>query len=168
MSEERSNPPRPGLQTETQTQTLSRNSSSPASIVKMVLSEMGLVSLWNSPRDVKLLCGQRCVRMLGYGVSTLVLVAYLDLLGIRKTEIGLFMTLTLAGDICISFFLTLFADALGRRATLALGALMMTGSGVIFALFGSYWVLLIAAIVGVISPKYVNITLDKMKTAGGF
>jgi MFS family permease len=123
------------------------------SLAKRVLSELGLTSLWDSPRDVKLLCGQRFVRMLGYGVSTLILVAYLDGLGIGKTEIGLFMTLTLAGDICISFVLTLFADALGRKATLALGAVLMTGSGVVFASFGTYWILLVAAIVGVISPK---------------
>ncbi|KAI3320278.1 MFS general substrate transporter [Xylariaceae sp. AK1471] len=123
------------------------------SIAKRVLSELGLISLWNSPRDVKLLCAQRFIRMLGYGVSTLILVAYLDRLGIRKTEIGLFMTLTLAGDICISFFLTLFADALGRKVTLALGALLMTGSGVVFASSGTYWILLVAAIVGVISPN---------------
>ncbi|KAI0438394.1 major facilitator superfamily domain-containing protein [Xylaria telfairii] len=123
------------------------------SLMKSVLSELGLVSLWNSPRDIKLLCGQRFVRMLGYGVSTLILVAYLDALGNRKTEIGLFMTLTLVGDICISFFLTLFADALGRKATLAVGALLMTGSGAVFAWFGTYWILLVAAIVGVISPN---------------
>ncbi|KAI0483825.1 major facilitator superfamily domain-containing protein [Xylaria cf. heliscus] len=132
---------------------------SPTTIAKMgslarsVLSELGLISLWNSPSDIKLLCGQRFVRMLGYGVSTLILVAYLDALGNRKTEIGLFMTLTLAGDICISFFLTLFADALGRKATLAVGALLMTGSGIVFAWFGTYWILLIAAVVGVISPN---------------
>ncbi|GAW21986.1 hypothetical protein ANO14919_115170 [Xylariales sp. No.14919] len=118
-----------------------------------VLLEIGLISLWESPRDVKLLCGQRFVRMLGYGTSTLILVAYLDALGNPKTKIGVFMTLTLVGDICISFFLTLFADKLGRKATLAFGALLMTGSGVVFALSCTYWILLIAAIVGVISPN---------------
>ncbi|TGJ81884.1 hypothetical protein E0Z10_g6868 [Xylaria hypoxylon] len=122
-------------------------------IANRLLSEVGLISLWESPRDVKLLCGQRFVRMLGYGISTLILVAYLDALGNQKTKIGLFMTLTLVGDICISFFLTLFADKLGRKATLAFGALLMTGSGVVFALSRTYWVLLIAAIVGVISPN---------------
>ncbi|KAJ2984606.1 hypothetical protein NUW58_g5972 [Xylaria curta] len=123
------------------------------SFVESALSELGLISLWESTVDIKLLCAQRFVRMLGYGVSTLILVAYLDALGNRKTEIGLFMTLTLAGDICISFFLTLFADALGRKATLALGALLMAGSGIVFACFGTYWILLVAAIVGVISPN---------------
>ncbi|KAI1369960.1 major facilitator superfamily domain-containing protein [Xylaria arbuscula] len=123
------------------------------SIANRVLSELGLISLWDSPRDVKLLCAQRFVRMLGYGVSTLILVAYLAALGNQKTEIGFFMTLTLIGDTCISFFLTLFADALGRKATLALGAVLMAASGVVFAMFGTYWILLIAAIVGVISPN---------------
>lgn len=123
------------------------------SLAKGALSELGLLSLWNSPTDIKLLCAQRFVRMLGYGVSTLVLVAYLDALGNRKTEIGLFMTLALVGDSIISLFLTLFADALGRRAVLAVGALLMTGSGVVFALFESYWILVLGAIVGVISPK---------------
>lgn len=123
------------------------------SLAKRVLAELGLISLYSSSRDVKVLCMQRFVRMLAYGMSTLILVAYLDALGIGKTKIGLFMTLTLVGDICISFFLTLFADALGRKAILALGAVLMTASGVVFALFGTYWVLLAAAILGVISPK---------------
>lgn len=65
------------------------------------------------------------------------------------------MTLTLVGDTMISFVLTLFADALGRKAILALGALLMAAAGVVFAIFGNYWVLLGAAIVGVISPRYV-------------
>ncbi|KAI2628775.1 MFS general substrate transporter [Hypoxylon sp. NC1633] len=122
-------------------------------ILRRVLDELGLVTMYASSRDVKLLCLQRFVRMFAYGLSTLILVAYLDGLGNPKTRIGLFMTLTMVGDICISFFLTLFADALGRRAVLALGALMMTASGVVFALFGEFWVLLVAAMIGVISPS---------------
>lgn len=123
-------------------------------LLKRILEELGLVSMYVSSRDVKLLCLQRFVRMFAYGISTLILVAYLDALTIPKTQIGLFMTLTLVGDTCLSFFLTLFADALGRRAILALGAILMSASGVVFALFGTYWVLLIAAIIGVISPRY--------------
>ena len=63
------------------------------------------------------------------------------------------MTLTLVGDTMISFLLTLFADKLGRRAILALGAGLMAASGVVFALAGNYWILLLAAVVGVISPR---------------
>ncbi len=119
------------------------------------LEELGLVSLWSSTIDVKLLCSQRFVRLFAYGGSTLILVSYLHELGISKERIGLFMTLTLIGDLAISFILTLFADALGRRSILALGALLMSAAGAIFALFGNYWILLLAAIIGVISPRFV-------------
>ena len=118
-----------------------------------ILEELGLVSLYRSSRDVKLLCLQRFVRLFAYGISALILVAYLETLGSTKTEIGLFMTLTLVGDVCISLLLTLFADGLGRKAVLALGAILMVASGVVFAVSGTYWVLLIAAIAGVISPR---------------
>jgi predicted MFS family arabinose efflux permease len=119
------------------------------------LEELGLVSLWSSTLDVKLLCTQRFVRLFAYGGSTLILVAYLEQLEVSKQKIGLFMTLTLIGDTVISLVLTLFADGLGRKSILALGAGLMAMSGVVFALSGNYWVLLVAAIVGVISPRYV-------------
>lgn len=121
-----------------------------------VLEEVGLTSLWSSTFDTKLLCMQRFARHLSYGGVALILVAYLDELSISKARIGLFMTLTLVGDIIISLFLTAFADGLGRKATLALGALLMSASGVAFGLSGNYWVLLLAAILGVISPRYIT------------
>ncbi|GKZ77864.1 hypothetical protein AnigIFM56816_000654 [Aspergillus niger] len=118
-----------------------------------ILAELGLTSVWQSPRDVKLLCAQRFVRLFAYGGSTLILAAYLSALGISDERIGLFMTLTLVGDVAISFLLTLFADAMGRRAVLALGSALMVGSGILFASVGNYWVLLAAAVFGVISPS---------------
>jgi predicted MFS family arabinose efflux permease len=117
------------------------------------LEELGLLSLWSSPFDTKLLCAQRFVRLFAYGSSTLILVSYLSALGISKERIGLFMTLTLIGDTVLSFVLTIFADSLGRRMIMAMGTLMMAASGVIFALCGNYWVLLVAAVIGVISPR---------------
>jgi len=116
------------------------------------LDELGLVSLWRSPRDVKLLCLQRLVRMAAYGASALILVAYLRALDISPARAGVFMTLTAAGDAAVSFVLTLFADALGRRAVLAAGAALVAVAGVAFALARGYWVLLAAAVVGVVSP----------------
>ena len=123
----------------------------PARYLTRVLEELGLVSIYQSPLDI-----QRFVRLFAYGGSTLILVAYLSALGHSESRIGLFMTLTLVGDTIISFFLTLIADGLGRKAILALGALLMAASGVIFGLSGNYWVLLAAAIFGVISPRYDN------------
>lgn len=53
----------------------------------------------------------------------------------------------------VSLALTLVADRLGRRRILLLGALLMTLSGTVFATISNYWILLLAAIVGVISPS---------------
>lgn len=120
--------------------------------IHKVFEELGLVSLYQSTKDIKILCVQRFIRLFAYGASTLVLVAFLRELGISTTRVGLFMTLTLSGDIVISFLLALFADGVGRRAVLALGAILMTASGIVFATSSNYWILLAAAILGVISP----------------
>ncbi|KAJ6115170.1 Major facilitator superfamily domain general substrate transporter [Penicillium sp. IBT 16267x] len=122
-------------------------------VITNTLNELGLLTLWRSPRDVKFLCAQRFVRLFAYGGSTLILASYLSAIGIPDDRIGLFMTLTLVGDVVISFFLTLFADAMGRKAVLALGSLLMAGSGLVFAMTGNYWILLAAAVFGVISPS---------------
>ncbi|KAF4970322.1 hypothetical protein FSARC_2642 [Fusarium sarcochroum] len=122
------------------------------SAARKVLEELGIVSLYHSTNDVKILCAQRFIRLFAYGSSTLVLVAFLRELDISTTRVGLFMTLTLGGDIVISFLLAMFADGVGRRAVLALGAILMTASGMVFATSSNYWVLLAAAILGVISP----------------
>ena len=62
------------------------------------------------------------------------------------------MTLTLLGDAAISYSLTILADKVGRRRILLAGSLLMVLSGTTFAFSKNYYVLLFAAIVGVISP----------------
>jgi MFS family permease len=119
---------------------------------KAFLRELGLVTLYHSPIDTKILILQRFVRLFAYGGSTLILASYLSDLGNEDQQIGLFMTLTLVGDVFISFLLTLVADQLGRRWILVLGAALMCASGVVFGLSGNFWILLAAAILGVISP----------------
>ena len=115
--------------------------------------ELGVYSILHSSRDTKLLCLQRFTRLFAYGASTLILALYLSSLGSSDARIGLFMTLTLLGDVVISFLLTLVADGLGRRRILVLGAALMSASGVIFATSGNYWILVAASIFGVISPR---------------
>ncbi|KAG9232091.1 major facilitator superfamily domain-containing protein [Amylocarpus encephaloides] len=117
------------------------------------LRELGLAAVWTSDYNVKLLYIQRFVRRFAYGGSTLILVDYLSTIGVSEAQIGLFMTLTLIGDVGISLVLTTFADGLGRRAVLAVGAISMAFSGVVFAMSSNFWLLLFAAIFGVISPS---------------
>lgn len=89
--------------------------------------------------------------MFAYGGAALVLAVFLWVDG-YGTQIGTFMTLTLLGDAAISYLLTIVADKLGRRRVLMAGSLLMVVSGTVFALTKNYYLLLLAAIVGVICP----------------
>lgn len=133
--------------------TMSSSGTKTSSMKFNIIEELGLLSLSNASGDVRNFCAQRFIRLFAYGGSTLVLVLYLRSLGISDERIGAFMTLTLCGDVFISLVLTVVADALGRKAILAGGALLMAASGIVFATNGNYWILLIAAIFGVISPR---------------
>jgi MFS family permease len=82
-----------------------------------------------------------------------VLIIFLREIGFSDRSVGLFLSATLLGDVLLSLFVTWTADAFGRRRMLALGSLLMCGSGVAFALSRNYIVLLVSAIVGIVSPS---------------
>jgi MFS family permease len=113
--------------------------------------ESGLQSLHATGLDAVLIISARTCRMLANGAAVLILALFFDELHTSESRIGLFMSLTLAGDVILSLLLTLVADRIGRRRTLFFGAVLMLCSGTVFALFENYWLLLTAAVVGVIS-----------------
>ncbi|MCJ1433532.1 hypothetical protein MMC27_002895 [Xylographa pallens] len=127
------------------------------SLLSHLTTELGLRSIYHSPRDTKLLCLQRFVRLSAFGLSTLILVLHLSGLGISDARIGLFMTLTLLGDVASTSCLAILADGLGRRTTLMLAAALMSASGAVFALSGSYWALVAASVLGIMSPSGAEI-----------
>ena len=91
--------------------------------------------------------------MFGYGAVSVVLVLYLAGIGIDARRIGLLLTLTLLGDVAVSLLLTTRADRIGRRRTLIAGAILMAAAAAVFASTHNFWLLLIAATIGVISPS---------------
>ncbi|RLV90508.1 putative membrane protein [Spathaspora sp. JA1] len=91
--------------------------------------------------------------MASYGLTNQVLTLYLKAINISEERIGIFMTLTLIGDTLISYFLTWNADRIGRRVVMIIGTIMMFGAGIVFAVSSHFWILLVAAIIGVISPS---------------
>lgn len=107
----------------------------------------------NLSRDGTLLFMTRVVRLFAYGFLSIVLVLYLEQIGLNGYQIGLLLALTLVGDTVISLFITTRADRTGRKRMLIIGAILMLFAGVIFALTRDFVVLLIAAIIGVISPS---------------
>ena len=103
--------------------------------------------------DVRLLFTTRIFRLFAYGLVSVVLVLHLAEAGLSESQIGLLLTLTLLGDAAISLWITTRADRVGRRRMLLLGALLMIVAGVLFAGARSFWLLLLAATFGVISPS---------------
>src|SRR3954453_12506795 len=105
------------------------------------------------PLDARLLFTARIVRLFAYGFVAVVLVFFLSAIGLDDPRIGLLLSLTLAGDVIVSLFLTTRADAIGRKRTLLVGALLMIGAAVVFAITRDFTLLVLAATIGVISPS---------------
>ncbi len=106
-----------------------------------------------SKTDLALLFVTRFTRLFAYGMLSVVLALYLAEAGWDGKQIGLLFTLTLLGDAALSLVITTFADRMGRRRMLVLGAILLLAAGAAFALTRNFGLLALAAIIGVISPS---------------
>ena len=104
-------------------------------------------------RPARTLFVTRMVRMCAYGFLSIVLVLYLAQAGLTETQIGLLLSLTLLGDTLISLWITTTADRFGRKRMLLIGAVLMMFAALAFILTRNFSLLLLAAVVGVISPS---------------
>ena len=104
-------------------------------------------------RDTCLLFATRFIRLFAYGSLSVVLVFYLISVGLTEPQTGLLLTLTLLGDTVVSLVIATRADRVGRRRMLFVGAILMAAAGLVFASTRNFWLLLLAATVGVVSPS---------------
>jgi MFS family permease len=114
---------------------------------------MNRSALQHLTRDGALLFVTRFVRLFSYGALSVVLVFYLTGLGLSEAQTGMLLTLTLLGDTVVSLLLTTQADRIGRRRMLIAGAILMAGAGLAFACTSSFFFLVVAGTIGVISPS---------------
>lgn len=113
--------------------------------------ESGLSSVYNTGRDAWLIIISRTCRTFAFGAVGLIIALFFAELNFSDFQIGLFMTLTILGDVLLGLCLSLVADSFGRRRVLLIGGFLMIVAGASFLLFENYWVLLFAAVVGVVS-----------------
>jgi MFS family permease len=104
-------------------------------------------------RDGRILFSTRILRLFAYGFLSVILALYLSELGLSEVNIGLLLTLILLGDTAISLWITTNADRIGRQRMLFAGAMLMIFAAVLFAATQNYFLLLLAATIGVISPS---------------
>lgn len=95
----------------------------------------------------------RAIRLFAYGLLAVILALYLVERSLSAEQIGLVLSATLAGDAAITLLLTTRADRFGRRRTLLIGCGLMVSGAVVFALTDNLAILIVAAILGVISPS---------------
>ena len=103
--------------------------------------------------DPWLLFAARFIRLFAYGSLSVVLVFYLIGVGLTPSQTGWLLSLTLLGDTVVSLVMTTRADRLGRRRMLLVGAMLMAAAGLVFAVTSNFWLLLLVATIGVISPS---------------
>jgi MFS family permease len=108
-------------------------------------------------RDGWLLLSTRGVRSFGYGFLSVILAIYLDLLHFSGFFIGAVLSATLFGSAIFTAFVSVYADRLGRRRVLVALAILMGVSGIIFAVTTNPLALLMAALIGTLSPTGAEI-----------
>jgi MFS family permease len=117
----------------------------------MLTSELSFLRFLTT--DGRLLFTTRLVRLFAYGFLSVVLALYLSEVGLTTAQIGALFTFTLIGDAGISLWITTSADRIGRKRMLLFGAGLMLFAGIVFALTGNIALLIVAAIIGVLSPS---------------
>ncbi len=104
-------------------------------------------------RNFSLLFTTRIIRLFAFGFMSVILVLFLSATGLSDAQIGLLLSLTLAGDVLVSFWATSVADRIGRKRMLIVGAFLMALSGLAFAFTRDPVALTFFAILGIISPS---------------
>jgi len=102
--------------------------------------------------DCWLLLAARFVRQFSYSWLAVGLILYLATVGFSQFQIGVLFTMTLLGDLLVTFWLSTSADALGRRNTLLAASLLKVFAGCAYAFLHSFPLLLVAGFLGIVSP----------------
>ena len=109
--------------------------------------------------DGRRLIATRSIRSLGDGFASIALAAYLSERGFSPFEVGLLVATALLGKSASTLLVGFVVDRIGRRRTLMAASLLVIASGVAFALAEPYWLLLVVAFIGTLSPSAGDFSL---------
>ena len=103
-------------------------------------------------RDALRILAARGVRAFADGFVALLLPIYLVEIGFSSLAIGMIVTSTLIGSALLTLWVGLIANRHSRRRLLLAASLLMTATGVGFAIVTAFWPLLVIAFVGTMNP----------------
>lgn len=108
-----------------------------------------------SPDTRRIILAQ-AVRAFAYGAGSVLLGASLSAGGLSPFRVGLVLTALLSGTALASVAVALRGDRIGRRRSYAYLFALMGVAGAVFALTGSFPLLLLAALTGAVSADVVE------------
>ena len=119
----------------------------------------GRFLLQEAPLLAHLVLAGRGLRAFGDGFVSLLLPAYLAVLGFDAFDVGVLSTATLLGSAAATLGVGLVAHRFGRRALLIAATLLMIGTGVAFLFETRFWPLLVIAFIGTLTPSSGDVSL---------
>jgi MFS family permease len=109
--------------------------------------------------NAKRLIYARALRAIADGYVSILLPAYLLLLGLDAFEVGVLTTATLLGSASLTLFAGLVTNRFGHRRPLLAAAGLMVATGLGFAGLQAFWPLLLIAFVGTMNPSTGDVSV---------
>jgi MFS family permease len=109
--------------------------------------------------DARRLVFARSLRAIGDGYVSVLLPAYLILLGYHSVDVGVLTTATLVGSSGLALLSGRMVSRWGHRRPLLAASLLMIATGLGFAGIHDFWPLLIVAFVGTMNPSSGDVSL---------
>ena len=113
----------------------------------------------SATREVRLLLLGRGLRAAMDGCISIILPAYLLLRGFDALQVGVLATATLLGSALLTLAVGFTGARLAARTLLLSACLLMSLTGVGFALFKDFWPLLAVAFVGTLNPSAGDVSV---------
>jgi MFS family permease len=109
--------------------------------------------------DARILVQTRGLRAFGDGMVSVVLAVLLKALGMSELQIGAIVTATLLGSAITTLVVGLKGHRIPRRTLLQAATMLMAATGIGFAVFDTFWALLVVGLVGTLNPSGGDVSL---------
>jgi MFS family permease len=119
----------------------------------------GLLFPESTNPDAKRLICAKGLRAVADGYVSILLPAYLLLLGHDSFEVGILTTATLLGSAMFTLLVPWMVGRIGHRASLLAASGLMAATGLCFAGAQGFWPLLVIAFVGTLNPSSGDVTI---------
>jgi MFS family permease len=113
----------------------------------------------STAREARLLLLGRGLRAATDGCISIILPAYLLLLGFDPLQVGMLATATLLGSAVLTLAVGFTGSRLAARTLLLAACLLMSLTGVGFAAFDDFWPLLAVAFAGTLNPSAGDVSV---------